>query len=146
MISRAANLRIHFSSVASELNDYIGSRLALRADCNLLDRIPKIDGFFSLYLREANRICELLYFSSITNSPALLDFLSVAHVTAPDTLFDWEFRSSYLPFVSAGQQPVFAGQDETLAALFSPDFNPRQRVYLPEESKPFIKAAATSAR
>jgi hypothetical protein len=147
MISPAALLRLRVSSVTSELNDYLGSRLALRSDCNLLDSIPKIDGFFSLYLREPNRICDLLYFSSRSNSPsALLDFLSVAHVTAPGKLFDWQVRAGYLPFVTAGQQPVFADEYETLNAILSPEFAPSKDVYLPFEWKSSVTAKPSSTR
>ena len=64
MISGAANLKLHFSSVSSELDDYVGSRLALRYDCNLLDGIPKIDGFYSLYLRAERETRFSLYIST----------------------------------------------------------------------------------
>jgi hypothetical protein len=146
MISPWALLRLRGSSVTSELNDYLGSRLALRSNCNLLDGIPKIDGFFSLYLREANRICELLYFSTLTNAPALLDFLSVAHVTAPGKLFDWELRGNYLPFITAGQQPIFADEHETLKAILSPEFAPSKVVYLTPDSKSSVTVTPSSTR
>jgi hypothetical protein len=78
--------------------------------------------------------------------PRLTDFLNVSHITAPGTLFDWAYRTNYLSFVTAGQQPVFAEDTQVLRALAAADFAPRQVVYLPEEAKPFITAQACSAR
>jgi hypothetical protein len=118
----------------------------LFSNCNLLDDIPKVNGFFSLFLREGDQVVSLLYASQKIDIPHLLDFLNVSHITAPDKLFDWETRTNCLAFVTAGQQPLFADEINTLQALSSPEFTPREIVYLPIAARPLVKAHKTPAR
>ena len=53
-----------------------------------------------------------------------------------DQRLTWETRTNYLPLVTAGQRPVFAGDDEALRAVFAPDFDSRRVVYLPWKRNP----------
>ena len=109
-------------------DDYLRGRLGFFSNCNLLDRLSKIDGFYSLYIREADEVISGLY-----KKPAdpLMDFLGVAQVTAPESYFEWTNRSSYMSFISAGQKVRHLSEAEILAAVLSPSFEPRQTVYLP---------------
>jgi len=43
-----------------------------------------------------------------------------------------------MPLLTAGQRPVFLDANASLQALLTPEFKPRQVVYLPVEAKPFI--------
>ncbi len=146
MISPAADVKFRSIAVPKALDQYLGNRLALFSNCNLLDGIPKVNGFFSLYLRETDQICAMLYASQQTEPPQLIDFLNVSHITSPGKLFDWAYRTNYLPFVTGGQRPVFAEGTNALQAMVAPEFAPRQVVYLPEQARPFITAQASSAR
>jgi Bacterial membrane protein YfhO len=146
MISPAADTKFRSIAVSEGLKQYIGNRLGLFSNCNLLDDIPKLNGFFSLYLREADQVRALLYLSGNTNLSRLLDFLNVSHITAPDKLFDWVTRTNFLPFVSAGQRPVFADGATALRSLAAPDFTPREKVYLPLGARSMVTAGPTSAR
>ena len=108
MISPQADAKFRITSTEQGLHQYVGNRLGLFSNCNLLDRIPKVNGFFSLFVRESDRVRSFLYKlpDSGTNAPAssgLLDFLGVAYVTKPGTLFDWAFRPSHMPMISVGQ-------------------------------------------
>src|SRR6185295_3845397 len=91
-------------------------------------------------------VCSLLSPPLSVNLPPLIDFLNVSWITAPGKLFDWELRTNYLPFVTAGQRPVFENETNTLQALSAPAFSPRRVVYLPVEAKRSITAGETSVR
>jgi uncharacterized membrane protein YfhO len=50
-----------------------------------------------------------------------------------------------MPLASAGQLPLFAGAEETLAAVSSPQFDPRGSVFLPLEARGVITVTNRSA-
>ncbi len=52
------------------------------ADCNLLDSLPKVDGFFSLALRDSDKILWLLDSMNGQQLDTLEDFLSVSQTIA----------------------------------------------------------------
>ncbi|PYX65423.1 MAG: hypothetical protein DMG78_29725, partial [Acidobacteria bacterium] len=162
MPSFSAVWRFHLTLLSDPFNTYLGARLGLFADSNLLDGLPKVDGFYSMYVKEQFETRTLLYVSTntvptnysndyfllqrvshiSTNNFAtnLANFLGVSQITAPGKLFDWEARPTYMPLLTAGQRPVFIGANASLRALLDPAFNPRQVVYLPMDAKPFIQA------
>jgi hypothetical protein len=158
--SFSAYWRFHFTLLSDPFNTYLGARLGLFADSNLLDGVPKVDGFYSLYVLEQIEVRSALslstnvlptnylsneffsrqiyYISTNYFATNLADFLGVCQITAPGKLFDWEARPSYMPIFTAGQRPVFVDAGASLLALLDPAFNPRQMVYLPVDAKPFI--------
>ena len=125
--------------------------------------MPKVDGFYSLYVKEEFEARSILYLSTnsvptnalndkflahdifyiSTNYFAtnLADFLGVCQITAPGRLFDWEARPTYLPLLTAGQKPVFVDATTPLLNLLAPAFNPRQIVYLPMEVISFVSVS-----
>ena len=54
------------------------------------------------------------------------------------------FRPTHLPWVTAGQKPVFADPAGTLLALAAPDFDPRRTVFLPPEARPLVTVSNAS--
>jgi hypothetical protein len=146
MISPAADIKFRLTSTSEGWSHYIGNRLGLFSNCNLLDNIPKVNGFFSLYLRETDQICSMLYASPTADLPRLTDFLNVSHITTPDKLFDWVTRTNFLTFVTTGQRPVFVDGATALRSLATPDFTPREIVYLPLGARSMVNAGPTSAR
>ncbi|MDE3065909.1 MAG: YfhO family protein, partial [Verrucomicrobiota bacterium] len=145
MVSRQVLSFLDLSSALTKnpLYYYAGLRGALIENCNIPDNIPKVDGFWSLHLGYEWNIDGIFYgvyrdnrfggYTFGTNAlPApLLNFLGVSQISAPNTIFAWRARKSFLPLVTAGQRPIFAGDSETLKKLQSPDFDPRRTVYLP---------------
>ncbi len=119
---------------------YVGRRLGLDRNCNLIDDIPKVDGFYSLYLAEEKAVEVRLYGADDRPRPELADFLGVSQVSAKGNILDWEARTNYLPLITAGQAPVFADNATTLADLPSSNFAPREIVYLPPAAKASILA------
>lgn len=139
MLSRNTQLFFGKAATPKADNNFIAARASLYANCNLLEQVPKVNGFFSLYLREEAQIRNQLY--SPTNFPApLADFLGVSQISSEDSMLQWNFRPAFLPLVTAGQKPTFASPEETLKALASPKFNPRRDVYLPPEARKFLSA------
>jgi hypothetical protein len=53
----------------------------------------------------------------------------------------WQPRATFLPLLTAGQQPRFADDFAARQRLTNADFNPRREVILPAEAKPFITAS-----
>jgi Bacterial membrane protein YfhO len=138
MVSPQARARLLRLNLGVPLNDYSFSRLGFLGDCNLLDGVPKVNGFYPLYPRPVEVVRELLYATTNTSLPRFADFLGVAHITAPDKMIEWRTRRSYLPLVTAGQRPVFADEASTLRVLASSGFDPRRTVYLPVEARRLV--------
>jgi hypothetical protein len=117
---------------------YLGQREMLFSDCNLLEKIPKVNGFFSIHLPAEAAVADLLYGGAPL--PRLEEFLSVSQY-APE-LFVWESRTNFMPWATIGQQPVFLDDAANLAALGRPDFAPREVVYLPMAARETVSAKA----
>jgi hypothetical protein len=128
-------------------NNFLAKRLGFCADCNLLDDVPKTDGFFSLTPRESDGLISLLYGATNADFPRLNDFMGVSQITAPDEFFHWQSRSNFLPLVTAGQKPIFLDDAKTLQALAQNDFDGGRMVFLPPEAKSFVTVSnQTSAK
>jgi hypothetical protein len=147
LVAPGAARRFRERVLANATDNFLVKRLGLFADCNLLDGIPKVDGFFSLYPREIEQVLSALYGSTNATFPRLLDFLGVSHVTSPTDDTAWEARATFAPWLTAGQRPVFADDAQAFRALFQPDFDGRQTVFLPVAETPFVTATnAANAR
>ena len=123
---------------------FTGYRRMLLSDCNMIDHVPKVNGFFSLYLREADQVIRQIYRSTNYNLP-LLDFLGVSQISDAQQLFTWHARSNAMPLVSAGQTPVFGGPNETFESILAPTFDPRRIVYLPIEAQWMLGGIGSNA-
>jgi hypothetical protein len=138
MISPEAEVQLVNSRVPNMQNDFIGKRLALFSHLNLLERAPKVNGSSTLQIREQHEIQKLLYRSAVTNAKPLVDFLGVSAMTTPGKVVEWTRRDSFLPLITAGQQPAFAAPSEITNAITLPSFDPGQTVYLPTEASRLI--------
>ncbi len=131
-------LSSHFDNPEVDTN---GRRLSQFLDFNLLDHVPKFDGFYSLDLKEFSDIFRHAYFGTNTAS-RLKDFLGISHVTNPTNVVDWVVREGWLPLLTAGQAPVFAAEADTLNAVLSESFEPQRIVYLPLTAQNQIQVQA----
>jgi hypothetical protein len=139
MVSPAAYQEFVRFAVRDPKNNFLAKRLGYCADGNLLDAVPKVDGFFSLTPRESDAVLSLFYTTTNASYPGLENFLGVSQITAPDAVFHWRSRPDFLPLVTAGQQPVFLDDAKALAALMQADFDGGKMVFLP----PVEKSAVT---
>ena len=145
MISAGAEERLDHSQFATPAQDLGTSRLALYSNCNLLDAVPKVDGFFSLYLREEATIDRILYASTNYSFPGLMDFLSVTQISDPDAPTRWIERSNALPIIHSGGKVQFVNREQTLRTLANAAFDPRSLVLLPENALGFVQATNSNA-
>jgi len=125
--------------ISDPSKDYLCHRLALFPNCNLLEDIPLVDGFYSLYLKGQRDAWSLLYFAPTNNAMLpLLNFLGVSLITSATNVFDWQPRPAAMPLATIGQRPVFTDTNSTWRGLASPAFEPRREVYLPLEAKALV--------
>jgi hypothetical protein len=134
LVAPEAARRFREIVLASPADNFIVKRLGLFADCNLLDALPKVDGFFSLYPRRSGEVISALYGTTNLACSGLLDFLAVSQVSAPGEDLQWQPRATHLPWITGGQQPVFLDDPAALGALFRADFDPRRFVLLPPDA------------
>jgi hypothetical protein len=131
--------KMYWGGLENPVDDTFGRRVTLYDDVNLLDHIPKIDGFYSLYLHDLNTVITDLYESS-NDVPRLKDFLGIARVNPPTNSLEWVARDTYAPLVTAGQDVYFGGDARVLRQLFDPSFDGRKIVCLPLDAIPVVNA------
>jgi hypothetical protein len=136
--------KMYWGGLENGMDDAFGRRVTLFNNVNLLDHIPKLDGFYSLYVREPNTVIDYLYESS-NDVPRLKDFLGIARVNPPTNAFEWVARDTYAPLITAGQQVYFLDDAHELRLLFSPSFDGRKMVSLPPEAADVINATNVGA-
>ncbi|MDB6059376.1 MAG: hypothetical protein JWO95_3220 [Verrucomicrobiales bacterium] len=153
MVSLAVETLMGSSAHPYPLNMYMGQRHDLFKNCNLLDCgttnatdytcIPKVNGFYSLHLREQAAVATLLYSEPLPVT--LAQFVGVSQVTSYERLFTWDAFDNAMPMATIGQQPIFADESTTLEVLRN--FKPRDTVILPTDLKAAVSATRdTSAR
>jgi hypothetical protein len=127
---RAEVLRqMTFATQPDATQNFLSHRFGMFCNCNLLDNIPKCDGFFAVDLKEHDLLTGDL-------SESMLDFLGVSEaLTVRAGVLEWTPRSSFMPFLTGGQKPRFASDEATLSALANTNFDPRAAVYLPGEAQ-----------
>jgi hypothetical protein len=138
LLSREARLQTDRVTLPDPLNDYLGHRLSEAFNCNLLDGLSKVEGFYPLFIKEHIDILRLLYTHPDAASSRLADFLCVSHVSKPGNPLDLVPRTSFAPLATAGQSPVFADRTDTLRGLIAPEFDPGRTAYLPLEARGVI--------
>jgi hypothetical protein len=133
--------KFNHSVLPDAATDFLGRRFALIGNCNLLDGVAKCDGFFPLYLSDHAALFDNFWDDRHPAAP-LLDFLGVAAILQNTrTNLVWLPRTTFLPRLTIGQQPLFAGDYATLAALTNASFAPRDEVYLPPEARASVLAS-----
>jgi hypothetical protein len=99
-----------------------------------------VDGFFSLYLRESDKVLRLLNDKKDGELDRLEDFLGVSQTIVPGERYVWTSRSNCLPIVTAGQAPVFADDATAFNAINQTNVDFRAVIYLPPEARSWITA------
>ncbi len=117
---------------------YLVHRLGLYANCNLLDHIPVVDGWFPLMLATEQQLYPCWFGPQGTPKATWADFLGVSEVMLPDGTLAWRHRSSARPLVTAGQNPVFLDDAQALAFLGSEQFDSSRDVVLPLAARSLV--------
>ena len=145
MISPKLQAYLDHAATPDLLQYYLTQRLAIFGNCNLLDKIPKVNGFFPLTLLYESQVRSILYASTNQFAEGLADFLSVNRISSDQVPVDWSERSSSLPLLTAGQKPLFADAPAVLAAMAEPSFSAREVVYLPRDVEGKVNALRQSS-
>ncbi|MBL6763420.1 MAG: YfhO family protein [Verrucomicrobiae bacterium] len=132
MLSPYAERNLHQVAVPKFIDDFVGQRLALWGNLNILENTPKVNGAATLTTRWARDVEVQLYSRPPETNAALIDFLGVSHITTPGELMRWQRRPNPLPFVSGGLRT--AKHD----GLPPPDWDPAKIVLLPEDDELMI--------
>jgi hypothetical protein len=140
MLSSLSAHQIYYHPPSDLKTAYLLDRAVFLGDCNVLDNFPKVDGFFSLYLRETDKVLWLLDAHSGAQLASLEDFLCVSQTIAPGKVFEWMPRTTYLPIVTAGQEPIFADDQTAFNAIGQTNVDFRKVVYLPPEAQAQVTA------
>jgi Bacterial membrane protein YfhO len=120
--------------LSNQSQNFLRNRLAGRVDCNILDHLPQVNGFYSLTPKEINDVTDALK----TLPEPLLDFMGVTQTTAPGALTAWTNRSGAMPLVFSGQEPLYLDDQATFKAITLSNLNLKRYVILP------LKAQAAS--
>jgi Bacterial membrane protein YfhO len=133
----AANAFVTFAA-RDPKNNFLAKRAGYCANVNLLDGVPKVDGFFSLTPRESDKVLSLFYRTTNADFPQLENFMGVSQITAPDSVLHWLPRTTFLPLVTAGQKPIFIDDSSMDSPLTNSDFDGGKIVFLPAQSSSLI--------
>jgi len=145
MMSPTALFNTYYVTIRIPRTEFLVKRLSYFADCNVLDAVPKVDGFFSLYTLENGNVTDLLYSSLTNNFPHLEDFLSVSQISSSTNFYSWQPRHTFLPFVTAGQKPIFLDRTNAFNELKQTNFDGSKIVLLPTETKSFVTVTNQTA-
>ncbi len=110
-ITKEAEDRLYRSDIADPAKDLLGKRMAEWSHLNLLDAIPKVNGSSTLQIREQALLQNSLYSTTNQQLEAWLDFLGVRYQTSSNSIVEWQARTNYAPFVSAGQGAIFEARN-----------------------------------
>jgi hypothetical protein len=138
MLSPAAALELTQFAVSSPKANFLSKRAGYCANVNLLDNVPKADGFFSLTPREFDGLLSLRYGTADGHWSGLDNFLGVSEYTSPTNHLMWKPRTNFLPLVTAGQRPVFVEDTNALWSFARGDFDGAATVFLPPGAKSLI--------
>ncbi len=120
--------------------DFLAKRLALWSNLNVLDGIPKVNGSSTLRMAHEDQVQERIYDDKTMVSGSLLSFLGVTHRSADHSPLEWVVNPAPMPWVTAGQHPVWKENGDALEFLFSDGFKPLEEVILPAELKNSVTA------
>jgi hypothetical protein len=146
LVTLAATKTFHSPGTSNVTETYLVHRSGLFDNCNLIDRLPKADGFYALYLARERDIHFRLFETDHQPRAALARFLGISQVSGRSNVLAWETQSAFMPLVTAGQRPYFADDKETLAGLISPNFVPEAMVFLPKAARARVTAGSGAAR
>lgn len=103
--------------------DVMAARIALFQNVNLLENIPKVDGFYALYPGVSWDLHKVLYRTTNPPPAAILDFLGVSQMSAPGSWSRWQTRTNSLPLVTSPER--VRKSERPLDELAKSNFDPR---------------------
>jgi hypothetical protein len=142
MLVFGARKGLHSRMLTNTFEGQLIFRLGLYANMNLVEGLPKLDGFYSLFFPEEQAVRGPQFDGTNGVHQGMADFLGVSQVV--DERLEWSSRASWMPMVTAGQAARFASPEQALEEMFRPDFDARRVVYLPPSAQAAITATNPS--
>ena len=121
---------------------FLVRRLGMFGNANLIDGLPKVNGFYSLYLKNYREVQTVFHAGDDRLRKPVADFLGVSQAMYYTNMFHWIPRAGAMPFVTGGQIPELVSAKESLSRLAAEDFDPRTQVLLPAEARGDVKASS----
>jgi hypothetical protein len=137
MLSPDAALAFSRFGITDPRNNFLAKRMGGCADANLLDAIPKVDGFFSLAPRHFDELLSHVYGVTGSDWTRLKDFMGVSQYSSTNFI-GWQARTNFLPLITAGQKPVFLDNPSTLAIFARNAFDPATTVFLSPDEESLV--------
>jgi hypothetical protein len=144
MVSPKAFMQFIQLALRDPGKNFLAKRLGYCANCNLLDAVPKVDGFFSLTPNQNDALISLIY-GATNDFPRLEDFMGVSQMTAPDEIYHWLPRKTFLPLVTAGQTPFVMDDWNALHLLSNSNFDGSKMVFIAPEDRQFLTTTNSAA-
>jgi len=139
MIHPEAEQKLGASEFGNFQVDFLVRRISEWYNLNLLDKVPKVTGAFTLRPADFDKIEQYLYYTPGAHcGRGLLDFMSVTWLSSPENSTDWQPRTNALALMTGGQRPIFVPENQLLAAITSDQFDPRTEVYFPESARSLV--------
>jgi hypothetical protein len=135
MLSFTGHKRYNLGGTSNLMETHIAQRNGLFANLNLLEAMPKADGFYALYPRHERHIHYRIHWTDEEPRYELGRFLGLSQVTSPSNIVVWQHRTNYMPMITAGQSPVFAQAAENLKLIISTNFIPEKVVCFEPETR-----------
>jgi len=147
MLSPKAALELTRFALGDAQENFLAKRMGYCANVNLLDGVPKVDGFFSLTPRDFDGLLSVIYSVTNANWLPLESFLGVSQYSSSTNNLVWEPRTGALPLVTAGQKPVFLDDTNAIWEMARGHFDGATMVFLPPSAQALITVTnATSAK
>jgi Bacterial membrane protein YfhO len=140
MVNAAAQALLDATILPTPQQAVLIPRQSLILNANLLEQIPKLDGFFSLYLPQSTAVVSNLPEDTNAQRASLLEFLGVAYQSQPDRPWQWNKRSQWMALATLVPSAVFVETTNAFSRLFSDQFHPREQVILSPDVKDQVKA------
>jgi hypothetical protein len=140
MLSPTAALELMRFALGNAQDNFLAKRMGYCANVNLLDGVPKVDGFFSLTPREFDGLLSVIYSVTNANWLPLESFLGVSQYSTPTNVLVWQPRAGALPLVTAGQKPVFLDDTNAIWEMARGHFDGATMVFLPPSARAQVTA------
>jgi hypothetical protein len=119
---------------------YLIQRMGLYGNCNLLEDIPIVEGFFPLMLEREQQLYPCLLDRAGNPRNQWADFLGVKQVMLSEQTPVWRARTTAHPLITSGHKPIFTDGTNALSLIASDEFNPERMVALPTAAQENVNA------
>ncbi|MGV3755814.1 MAG: YfhO family protein [Verrucomicrobiota bacterium] len=127
--SPESEMRLRGHSLDTPEDQVAYGRMAAFDNLNLLDRLPKLHGFYPLELDHFVELLPWYYTQPDERVRSLIEFAGLAYTQKSGTAAEWIKKWTPAPLITAGQNPVALPERGVLHLLHQERFRPDREVY-----------------